>query len=186
MSTIQFELGGGASIALPSHVVAQRLIDKLSEQSKQPPAQRHKIGEYLAGQGGIFIGDIKGDDGVLYGLIVSQEEDVGRAAWGPSGKLELSEWDGLSNTNALRDSPAAKLASAYERDGHCDFYLPARREMLIAMANVPGLFGKEDWYWTSTPSLDEYALAVDFELGLVDDYRRLNEFRVRPFRRFAY
>lgn len=185
MSIIQFELGAGATIALPTHVVAQRLIDKLSEQAKPASHQRLKIGEYLASQGGIYVGDILGDDGVLYGLIVSQEDDVGSATWGPNGNLTLSEWDGLSNTNALRESPAAKLASEYERDGHCDFYLPARREMLVAMVNVPHLFGKESWYWTSTPRSSDYAWAVDFERGRVHDYNRRNEFRVRPFRRFT-
>ena len=186
MSTIQFELGGGASIALPAHVVAQRLIDKLSEQTKPVSIQRPKIGEYLAGQGGIYAGDILGDDGVLYGHIVAQEEDVSSTTWGPSESLTLSEWDGLSNTNALRDSPAAKLASGYERDGHCDFYLPARREMLIAMANVPSLFGKESWYWTSTPRSADYAWAVAFVIGTVYNNYRDCEFRVRPFRRFSH
>lgn len=188
MTTIQFELGGGASLALPADVVAARLIDCLS--SHQAPAiltnARPRIGQKLAGQGGIFVGDILGDDENLYGLIASVEADVGKAKWGPEGARDLSEWDGLGNTNRLcNESPAAKLASEYERDGHCDFYLPARREMMVALANAPGIFAKEGWYWTSTPRLEGYAWAVGFEYGTVTSDYRHYEFRVRPFRRFT-
>ncbi|THF54660.1 DUF1566 domain-containing protein [Pseudothauera rhizosphaerae] len=186
MNTIQFELGGGASLALPAHIVAQRLIESLQTAQQPPSAGRSRIGEYLTGQGGVYVGDIHGDDGVLYGLVTAQEEDIGSATWGPSGALDLSQWDGLSNTNALRESPAAKLASNYERDGHCDFYLPARRELMVALANVPHLFGKEGWYWSSTPRGDDYAWAVDFEYGRVLTSHRDYEFRVRPFRRFTH
>lgn len=187
MSTIQFDLGGGVKLALPAHVVAQRLIESLQAvHQHHPVAPRPRIGQYLVGQGGIYVGDILGDDGVLYGLIAAQEEDVGEAAWGPIGVLSLSEWDGLSNTSALRESPAAKLAGDYERDGHCDFYLPARRELMVALANVPHLFGKEGRYWTSAPRSDAYAWAVVFEYGYVRDYFRDYEFRVRPFRRFTH
>ncbi|QFY77493.1 DUF1566 domain-containing protein [Alcaligenes faecalis] len=184
MNTVQFDLGGGAMLALPTHTVAEKLIGSL-KQTTAPAPGRHKIGEYLAGQGGIYAGDIQGGDGVLYGLIIPQPKDVGTAAWGPDGSLDLSDWDGLSNTNTLRDKyPAAKLASDYEADGHCDFYLPSRREMMIALANVPDLFEKSSWYWTSSLR-GSYPWAVDFELGLVYRDFRYREFRVRPFRRFA-
>lgn len=187
MNAIQFDLGGGASLALPADVVAQRLIEGLRAKTSHTTTPRPRIGEYLAGQGGIYVGDILGDDGVLYGLVTSQEEDIGSAKWGPDGTLDLSQWDGLCNTNALRDkSPAAKLASGYERDGHADFYLPAQRELIVALANVPRLFGKDSWYWTSTPRSDCFAWAVDFEYGLVSFLDRNLEFRVRPFRRFSH
>ncbi|USY26678.1 DUF1566 domain-containing protein [Alcaligenes sp. 1735tsa3] len=184
MNTLQFDLGGGAMLALPTHTVAEKLISSL-KQTTAPAPGRRKIGEYLAGQGGIYAGDIQGDDGVLYGLIISQPKDVGTAAWGPDGRLDLSDWDGLSNTNTLRDKyPAAKLASDYEADGHCDFYLPSRREMMIALANVPDLFEKSSWYWTSSLR-GSYPWAVAFEDGNVSYNDRGIEFRVRPFRRFA-
>ena len=78
------------------------------------------------------------------------------------------------------------LAAGFERDEHSDFYLPARRELQLAAANVPHLFGKESWYWSSTPHSEDYAWAVDFEYGDTRfDFRRY-EFRVRPFRRFIY
>lgn len=187
MNTIQFDLGGGTSIALPAETVARNLIEQLRQQSKVPASSRPKIGEYLAGQGGIYVGDILGNDGVLYGLIAAQEQDVGRAKWGDDGELDLSDWDGLTNTSLLsKECPAAKLAGDYEADGHADFYLPARRELLVAAANVPHLFGKESWYWTSTPYGSLTAWAVDFEYGGVNFHDRSYEFRVRPFRRFTH
>jgi hypothetical protein len=185
MTTIQYNLGGGASIALPADVAVKQLIEQL--QRHPAPATHPEIGEYLPGQGGIYVGDIRGDDGVLYGLVTGSEQDIGRAKWGPDGEHELSDWDGLTNTNHLRViCPAAKLAANYEADGHVDFYLPARREMLVAMANVPHLFSKESWYWTSTPYDSRDAWAVDFEDGGVGITDRSCEFRVRPFRRFTH
>lgn len=188
MNTIQFDLGGGASLALPADVVAQRLIDELRANRRiHEGIVLPSIGKYLPEQGGIYVGDIFGDDGVLYGLVTSQEEDIGRAKWGPEGTRNLSDWDGLTNTNALRnDCPAAKLAADYTRDGHADFYLPAHREMMVALANVPRLFGTESYYWTSTARSESYAWAVGFENGNVYLINRYREFRVRPFRRFIH
>lgn len=185
MNTVQFDFGGGAVLALPTSTVAEKLIGSL-KQATTPVAGRHKIGEYLSGQGGIYAGDIQGDDGVLYGVIIAEPKDVGTAAWGPEGDLDMSAWDGLSNTNALSDKyPAAKLARDYEADGHCDFYLPSRREMMVALANVPDLFEKSSWYWTSSLR-GSYPWAVDFGNGIVlNGTNRLNEFRVRPFRRLS-
>lgn len=187
MTTIQYDLGGGATIALPADIAVKQLLEQLERKTFESTRNRPKIGEYLAGQGGIYVGDILGDDGILYGLVAGSEQDIGRAKWGPDGKHELSDWDGLTNTNHLRViCPAAKLAANYEADGHVDFYLPARREMLVAMANVPGLFSTETWYWTSTPYGPHYAWAVGFEYGSVGVDGRDYEFRVRPFRRFTH
>lgn len=149
---------------------------------------RHKIGQYLEGQGGIFVGDFLAGDGSTFGLISSAEEDIGSATWGPEDELpDLTDWDGLTNTAALLDTcPAAKLAAGYTRDGHNDFYLPAQRELQLASANIRHLFGKAGWYATSTPYIRAYAWAVDFEYGTTFNYYRGLDFRVRPFRRFIY
>ena len=150
-------------------------------------SDRPAIGEYWPGQGGIYAGDFRGSDGTVYGLIVGKEEDIGRARWAQAGERDLSDWDGLANTAALRnDCPAAKLAADYVHDEHADFYLPARRELQLAAANVPDKFGTESWYWSSTPYSESYAWAVDFEYGSTSSDYRGHEFRVRPFRRFIY
>ncbi|WP_103018134.1 DUF1566 domain-containing protein [Alicycliphilus denitrificans] len=148
---------------------------------------RPQIGEYWAGQGGIYAGDFRAGDGLTYGLIAAPDQDIGRATWGPNGKRDLSGWDGLENTRSLiKESPAAKLAAGYTRDGHSDFYLPAHRELLLGAANLYETFGTESWYWTSTPYANDYAKAFDFETGHCLYYSRDHEFRVRPFRRFIY
>nr|WP_319566232.1 hypothetical protein [uncultured Rhodoferax sp.] len=149
---------------------------------------RPLIGQYLEGQGGVYAGDFRADDGSIYGLIGGEEEDIGCARWAPDGELpNLSDWDGLANTRALHDTcPAAKLAVGYRRDGHSDFYLPAQRELLLASANIRHLFGKSGWYATSTPNGSSYTWAVGFEDGTTYYSNRDNEFLVRPFRRFIY
>lgn len=149
------------------------------------PQSAPKVGDLWAGQGGIYIGDILGDDQVLYGLIISEEMDIGMAEFGYKHKGDLSQWDGLSNTQTLRGkSPAADLAANYERDGYCDFYLPSRRELMVALANVPHLFNPEDCYWSSKTRGENHAWAVDFKYGGVLNYPQDFTLRVRPFRRF--
>ena len=171
--------------ALASAALKARQADQ--QAATDAPSCRPVIGQEWPGQGGIYAGDFRGGDGTVYGLIVAPEQDIGRARWAPNGERDLSDWDGLANTQSLRnDCPAAKLASEYQRDGHTDFYLPARRELMLAAANVPEKFGKESWYWTSTPYAADYAWSVDFEYGTTPSTSRSNEFRVRPFRRFIY
>lgn len=155
----------------------------------QDVAGRPQIGEYWHGQGGIYAGNFRSDGGSIYGLIVAQEQDIGIATWGQnSNRNELSDWDGAENTKVLLDvCPAAKLAARYTRDGHTDFYLPARRELLLGAANLHDTFGTESRYWTSTPYSSDYVKVFDFEHGFcLNRYHRLNEFRVRPFRKFIY
>lgn len=164
------------------------------EPTTPQPAAAHTslatIGEYWPEQGGIFVGDFRADDGTVYGLIVADcgtAKDIGRARHCENGERDLSQWDGLDNTQRLKNGcPAALLASQHTADGHADFYLPARRELQSACANVPHLFGPEDWYWSSTPYGEHTAWAVDFERGYTNNFRRFSEFRVRPFRRFIY
>ena len=171
----------------------ERLMQTIGRSETAAPAEpngKPQIGDYWPSQGGFYAGDMRGDDGTVYGLIVSDcdvAKDVGTAAWGPESEHELSEWDGLDNTQKLgTDHPAAKLAAAHTSEQHNDFYLPARRELQLACATVPHLFGGDGWYWSSTPRSEDYAWAVDFENGYTSYCNRRHEFRVRPVRRFVY
>ncbi|MEG0937936.1 MAG: hypothetical protein RSE32_03305 [Comamonas sp.] len=155
----------------------------------QPDGKPH-IGDYWPSQGGFYAGDMRGDDDTVYGLIVADcgdAKDAGRAKWGLDGERDLSQWDGQDNTRRLvNECPAAKLATSHAADEHKDFYLPARRELQLACATVPHLFGSENWYWSSTHYGQSTAWAVDFERGITfNDYRSIG-FRVRPVRRFIY
>ena len=196
IQTAHFHFAPGASPeALASLERAMQGIGRASigddtEQPIQVVSTLPKIGEYWEGQGGIFAGDFRADDGTVYGLIVADcgtAQDAGRARHCENGERDLSQWDGMDNTQRLKNGcPAALLATQHVADGHDDFYLPARRELQLACANVPHLFGADSWYWSSTPYGESSAWAVDFDCGFTDDRHRHNEFRVRPFRRFIY
>ncbi|CAB3627866.1 hypothetical protein LMG26845_00504 [Achromobacter insuavis] len=180
---------GGLRLEIPASTLLGALSSYLASRPGQPVHQA-KIGQYLPGQGGIYAGDILGDDGVVYGLVVASEDLDGTYTWGPDdGERTASTWDGLVNTNDLlrHDSahPAARAARAYSADGHADFYLPAKRELQIIAANLPHLFQPKP-YWTSTPHGSYTAWAVNFESGGVTSWLRGTEFRVRPVRRFTY
>ncbi|NYT38909.1 DUF1566 domain-containing protein [Allopusillimonas soli] len=109
---------------------------------------------------------------------------------GPVWHLRGRRWQHLGwlcNTNALRgnEHPAAKVASDHDAGGHADWYLPAKRELQIAQANVAHLFQKI-MYWTSSQYSEGTAWAIDFDYGDVNRWSKSYEFRVRPFRRFTY
>ena len=95
-----------------------------------------RVGQPWPGQGGIYMGIIRGDDGAPdYHLIV-----------GPEADKELN-WK-----NAM--AHAAKV----EADGHKDFVLPTRYELALCFANRCELFEK-DWYWSSSQGADDSSLA---------------------------
>ncbi|HWL30001.1 MAG TPA: DUF1566 domain-containing protein [Burkholderiaceae bacterium] len=187
--TIQLDLGGGSRLEVPARIALDALLERLSSTPSRL-SRPALIGATLPGQGGIYAGDILGDDGTVYGLVVAEDDLQGTYRWGPDEcEIQASSWDGLVNTNALlrrsRNHPAAHAAKAYSADGHADFYLPAKRELQIIAANLPHLFQPKS-YWTSTPYGSDGAWAVNFEYGDVNYWSRCNEFRVRPVRRFTY
>lgn len=187
--TIKLDLGGGSRLEVPARIAIDALLERLSSTPSRL-SRPALIGATLPGQGGIYAGDILGDDGTVYGLVVAEDDLQGTYQWSPSeGEIQASSWDGLVNTNALlrlsSEYPAARAAKAYSADGHADFYLPAKRELQIIAANLPHLFQPKP-YWTSTPYGSRNAWAVYFEYGFVDRWSRYREFRVRPVRRFTY
>jgi len=149
-----------------------------------------RIGQPWPGQGGIYAGAIRGAEGQPDRHIVVAAADLGEFAWGDHGKDApgaTSDLDGAANTRTLvaeGDHPAAHACVEFSADGHSDFYLPARRELALAAANVPEVFAKEGWYWSSTQASRHYAFAQYFEHGRSYWLDEGNEFRVRPFRGF--
>lgn len=150
-----------------------------------------RIGEFWKGQGGIYAGLMRGDNGQPdYHLIVATDEgSEATKAWGAAGLSEpsaCSEWDGQTNTLALAESehshPAAEWAATREVDGHRDFYLPARRELRLCWVNVPELFA-DAWYWSSTQYSPYNAWVQDFDCGTQLDDRKGYENRARAVRR---
>ncbi|WP_114968515.1 DUF1566 domain-containing protein [Rhodoferax ferrireducens] len=153
------------------------------------------FGAVIAGQGGIFAAILRGPtvDGVQqppYALLVSDAAvgEIESVTWGEYGvdvPGTSSRTDGQANTAAmvLANGPAALRVREVSIDGHTDFYLPALGELNSAAANVPELFSKEGWYWTSTQLSRDNAFVQDFEDGFSGwDIKDLGH-RVRAFRR---
>ncbi|TXD58939.1 DUF1566 domain-containing protein [Ralstonia sp. TCR112] len=149
-----------------------------------PPA----LGEYWAGEGGIFAGLMPDGNGGQYPLIASVD-DFGPAEWGAYGQDEpgaKSDLDGYANTRALIESkhahPAAQFATGYTKDGHSDFFLPAKRQISLCASTIPEKFEKA-WYWTSTQSSADYAWSQYFTVGGQLTAYKSNGGRVRLVRR---
>lgn len=140
------------------------------------------VGQYAEGQGGVYIG-LTAQGRHLFAAAAPLDGEFEFGGYGD--KLEgYSDLDGAENTRKLLERgghPAALAASEYTADGHKDFYLPSRRELLQVVA-VEGFNSDSGYAWTSSPygSLD--AWAVDFENVDVFDWYRCYEFRVRPVR----
>lgn len=147
-----------------------------------PPA----IGEYWAGQGGIYGGIRLYPEGLCH--VIFAATDVGKHAWSKTGfDLVTSRTDGRANSAALiadeSQSPAAEVAANYTADGHQDFYLPSIGELNHAWQFIPESFEK-GWYISSTQFSVYTAYNLDFSGGYQDYASKYHELSVRPARRF--
>lgn len=149
------------------------------------------VGEYWPGEGGVNGGLFPGD-GKPYYLIVPTGSDAEAAhEWGGYGE-ELSgassALDGQANTaylassNREHDHPAAQFCAAFERDGHKDFYLMARREASFLEITVPEVF-TQSYHWTSTQRSAGSAYTMGFVDGWLNDSGKSLERLARPVRR---
>jgi len=165
MTTIQYNLGGGASIALPADIAVKQLIEQL--QRHPAPAIRPEIGEYLPGQGGIYIGS-RLKDGQVHHLIIPGGPDF--------------------DIKASHNNAAERIAAKGDINGFTDWRHGEQEDLMLAYINVPELFEREGYesiQITSTPYGQSSAWFVDFEYGGVGIDGRDYEFRVRPFRRLS-
>ena len=153
------------------------------------PAGVPAIGEYWPGEGGVNGGLFQGGDRPYYLIVPPGEDAEADLEWGGYGK-ELdgakSPWDGQANTAFLvgsdRDHPAAKFCASFERDGHKDFYLMARREATFLDTTVAGLFSNP-WHWTSSQCSAYTAYSMVFGDGWLYYDGKYFERLVRPVRR---
>jgi len=148
------------------------------------------LGEYWPGQGGYNGGLVAARGDVPAHYLIIAKDDVGSHEWGGRG-VDLagtSKTDGLYNTQLLvgdeKAHPAANACAEHQADGHHDFYLPACAELYHCWVNVPELFAKDTWYWSSSQRSADFAFSMHFVGGiqLYDD--KHYELRVRPVRRF--
>ena len=158
-----------------------------------PLISRPPIGSYWLGQGGIYAGMVRGENGTPdYHLIVptdssAQVEEITWGAYGESESGATNLRDGQANTKALLDSkhdhPAAQWASGLSIEGHGDWYLPARHELRLCYLNVPEPFNTEGWYWSSTQCSPGTAWFQGFVVGLQHYNRKDDALRARAVRR---
>ena len=149
------------------------------------------LGENWKGQGGIYLGIIRGDAGQPDAHLIAAVTGAAnlKGPWGPANKVAgaNSHRDGLANTSAMAaaGSQLAKVALGAKIEGHKDFYLPARDEARLAYVNGREHFEKSDWYWTSTQSeaLDSNAFVQDFAYGGQGHYHKSLEHRAFLVRR---
>lgn len=185
----------GAIIQLPHDVVVRNWMCSITE-SKHTASNNAiaipKIGEYWRGQGGIYAGVMRGQEGKPdRHLIVPVADALDiKSTWGCRDK-EIKGADndlyGMPNTIAMAEagSEIAKQILAMEIEGHSDFYLFARHEARLCYLTVPELFKTDDWYWTSTQSSANYAFLQHFLNGLQHSFNKNDECWVRPVRSFV-
>ena len=149
------------------------------------------IGEYWPGEGGVNGGLFPGGEKPYYLIVPTGSDAEATHEWGGYGE-ELgsakSPWDGHANTaylassNREHDHPAAQFCAAFERDGHKDFYLMARREASFLEITVPDVF-TQAYHWTSTQRSAYGAFSVAFEDGWLDCGGKSSGRLARPVRR---
>ena len=149
-----------------------------------PPAH----GEYWPGQGGRYICTVLASPGLPTRHLIASEAEAEDLAFGPYLDVPgaCCQLDGPGNTAALlatgQAHPAAAWAVAHTADGHADFHLPSRNDLLMAYIYAPKHFSKDDWYWSSTQGSRSYAFVQGFEGGSSDWSGKGSEHRVRAFR----
>ena len=121
------------------------------------------IGQAWPGEGGVFAGLLKGEDGD-YAVIVPLD---------PASDIDAAPW-----TEAI--AAAAKFKSAQ----HQDYAAATRAELALCFHNVPELFTK-DWYWSSSPyaGYASYAWYQHFTTGTQNYGRKDTQLRARAVRR---
>lgn len=149
-----------------------------------PPA----AGEYWTGQGGHYICTLPALMGVPARHLIAGAEEATHLTFGPDTAITGadSHIDGPANTAALlssgEDHPAANYCKAYNADGHADFFLPAKLDLVMAHICAKSIFNTEGYYWTSTQFSRGDAFVQDFEYGYSVWDNKDNGRRVRAFR----
>lgn len=131
-----------------------------------------KPGELWPGHGGHYICTLPATSELPARHLIVSSAEQGEIAWGgydSEADGASSQIDGRANTRALitiqHRHPAAQWAANHTADGHQDFHLPSRHDLLMCYMHAPQLFRKDDWYWSSSQYSRYGAWAQDFEYG---------------------
>lgn len=145
-------------------LLAQALLDRVSRPGPMKDSATPAIGATWPGQGGIYAGMVRGQNGNPdYHLIVHAND------------LDASHW-----------KTALQWAKDLYADDHSDFTLPNRPEQAILFGNVPELFRKE-YYWSETQHAEYYGYAwcQSFYDGYQFITRKSSQLRARAVRRLT-
>lgn len=145
-------------------------------------------GAIWPGQGGHYICTLPAllDMPARHLVFASRDADD-TLPYGPYTEITgtTSQVNGRANTSALicagKDHKAANWAKGYSEDGHTDYFLPARLDLLMAYICAPQIF-KKSLYWTSTQDGRICAFVQSFEYGLSHWTIKDLELRVRACR----
>lgn len=145
-----------------------------------------RIGDYWAGQGGIYVGHMLDGDTPIY-LILATKPFYG--AWGRYGNEiegEFSHSNGQHNSKLILaaepKNPLLSAITSHEADGHTDFYLPAIFENNLICINAQKHLEK-GWHWSSTQYSARSAWGQDFEDGNQHIYYKDYSYAARAVRR---
>lgn len=176
--------------ATPPALINQafRAADKPAQAAAMNMVTPPSAGEYWAGQGGRFICTQPALMGLPTRHLVFSEGEADDLIFGPYVDVPeaRSQIDGAANTAALlaanKAHAAARWAAGYSADGHSDFHLPSRLDLLMAYICAPQLFQKSGYYWSSTQVSRGLAFVQDFENGGSGWLGKDGERRVRACR----
>ena len=121
-----------------------------------------RLGTPFPGQGGLFAGLVRGENGAPDYLLILGPEAEGELAW----------------------QPAMDWAAALDIEGHQDFTLPTRAEQAILFGTVRDQF-QSDWYWSREQhaAASAYAWMQLFGFGTQGLNRKSYDYRARAVRR---
>lgn len=127
------------------------------------------IGAKWPGQGGVFAGLVRGENGAKDYLLILGPEYDGETDWSTAMKWAA----GIQSVDA--DPDAAH---------HGDYSLPTRSEQAVLLGNLRDLF-QRDWYWSNTQHAEGavYAWFQDFGDGYQYSDRKGIKLRARAVRR---
>lgn len=163
----------------------------MTPKTSMAAANHLRVGEYHKAFAGVLAGLMRGEPGKPdYYLFVAQHvaAEAKFGGYGNDVKGARSDLDGAANTDALIASgiehPAARFCRNLTIDGASDFYLPARHELRLCYLNVPELFNKSAWYWSSTLYAGSHygAWGQHFDDGYQYNYGKDYEGRCRTVR----
>lgn len=167
----------------------------------------HYVGE-LYGGGVVFWVDHTGQHGLIASMIdLSTSQVWSNVSSTLIGTTAQSDWDGLSNSNAIvgqatHSSSAAKLCldytnADYGTGTYSDWYLPSRGELNDLWNNIKAVQKALDsdgnaatteiaktYYWSSSENANSSAWYFDFGYGSPSYLGKANTYHVRAVRAF--